>query len=212
VAGKGRKASPERTAERFVKHRDGPGEEGLQGPSIPSHLLLLDHVLRISLTALSTKARHAGAVHQHVAINRKVFDEIADMPSGGNCAAHVADVNVVKPVRQFRRAPETGTRTSVPELPLGAFEIANWIDVGVSAGRTCAQAARRLQGVLKAHRDVPPIEDERRLRVLLETLFRRRGSAKIGSVERGPNDEKKSQNEFGGRHFTADVILWAVRW
>ena len=34
----------------------------------------------------------------------------------------------------------------------------------VSAGRTCAQAARRLQGVLKAHRDVPPIEDERRLR------------------------------------------------
>ena len=22
----------------------------------------------------------------------------------------------------------------------------------------------------------------------------------------------KSQNEFGGRHFTADVILWAVRW
>ena len=22
----------------------------------------------------------------------------------------------------------------------------------------------------------------------------------------------KSKNEFGGRHFTADVILWAVRW
>jgi len=85
----------------------------------------------------------------------KIFDEIGNMPSGGDCAARVVDVNGVKPVRQFRQAPETGTRTSAPELPLGAFEIANRIDVEASAGRTCAQAARRLQGVLKAHRDAP---------------------------------------------------------
>jgi hypothetical protein len=94
----------------------------------------------------------------------KIFDQIGNMPSGCNCAAHVADMNGVKPVRQFRQAPEARARTAVPELPFGAFEIVNSITAKIGAGRASAQAARHLQGVLEAHCDVPPIEDKRRLR------------------------------------------------
>ena len=44
--------------------------------------------------------------------------------------------------------------------PTGALEIANRIAAKVASGRIRAQAAGRLQNVLKAHRDVPPIEDQ----------------------------------------------------
>jgi len=77
---------------------------------------------------------------------------------------------------------------------------------------------KQLPSILKAR--WPEIEDQllhgryqpqpvRRVQipVLLQTLSTGLGSAKIGSVER----VNKSKNEFGGRHFTADVILWAVR-
>jgi hypothetical protein len=39
-------SSPERTHERFVENRNAHVEEGLHGPSVPSHLLLFDHALR----------------------------------------------------------------------------------------------------------------------------------------------------------------------
>jgi len=113
---KGRIASSERTAERFVEHRDAHVEEGLQGPSVPSHLLLLDHALRQDLVdrALDEGGRDRQPVmpappivHQRTTVGMKKFNQIGNMPSGGNCAAHVADVNGVKPVRQLRHAPET---------------------------------------------------------------------------------------------------------
>jgi len=42
---KGRISQPERTAERFVENSDPYDENGLHGPSVPSHLLLFDHAL-----------------------------------------------------------------------------------------------------------------------------------------------------------------------
>ena len=45
---------------------------------------------------------------------------------------------------------------------------------------------------------------------LLQTLAWGRGSAKIDTMAGAAMDKIKT--EFAGRHFTADVILWAVRW
>jgi hypothetical protein len=106
---------PERAAERFVENCDAHVEEGLQGPSVPSHLLLLDHALRQDFVdrALYERGRDRQAVmpalpivHQRATVCMQIFDQIDNMPSGGNCAAHVTDVNGVKPVRQFRQATE----------------------------------------------------------------------------------------------------------
>jgi hypothetical protein len=69
---------------------------------------------KISLTALSTNAVEIGSPscrrrpHQRATVCMKIFDQIGNLPSGGDCAAHVADVNGVKPVHQFRQAAEAG--------------------------------------------------------------------------------------------------------
>ncbi len=103
-------------------------------------------------------------IHQRATVGVKVFDQIVNMPSSCIRATRVADVSGAKPMGQTRQAPETGARTSVPKLPLCASKIADRMIAEVGAGRTRAQSTRRLQGVLKAHGDMPPVENDRCLR------------------------------------------------
>jgi len=102
-------------------------------------------------------------VYQRMLVCMKISDQIIDVLPGGHCTADITDMTAIEPIRQFRQAAETGTRTTLPELLLGAFEIANSVGtkVGVRRGRT--DAPGRLQGVLKAHGDVPPVEDDSRV-------------------------------------------------
>ena len=66
-------------------------------------------------------------------------------------------------MRQARQAPETCARAAVPQFPLGALELADWMTAEVVAGHTGAKAARCLQGVLETHGDMKPVEDESRV-------------------------------------------------
>ena len=49
----------------------------------------------------------------------------------------------------------------MPKLPLGGSKFSNRKGAKISAVRARAQTPRRLQSVLKAHCDMPPIENER---------------------------------------------------
>src|SRR5271157_3279788 len=49
----------------------------------------------------------------------KIFDEIADVPAGCHRAAHLANVNRVKPTRQFRQGPR-----QEPERPCQSIHLA----------------------------------------------------------------------------------------
>jgi hypothetical protein len=82
------KSRPERAAGRFVENSDAHVEEGLQGPSVPSHLLLFDHTLRQDLVdhAFDEGGRNRQSVmapptivHQRVTIGMKIFDQITDV-------------------------------------------------------------------------------------------------------------------------------------
>ena len=88
------------------------------------------------------------------------MDQLTDVLFARERAARIADMRGAEPARQFRQALEAGTRTTVPKQPLGALEIANRVAAKVASGRIRAQAAGRLQSVLEAHRDVPPVEDQ----------------------------------------------------
>src|SRR5258708_20832909 len=103
----------------------------------------------------------APIIYQRAVIGPKVLDQLTDVIFARERAARIADMRGAEPARQFRQAPEAGTRTTVPEQPLGALEIANRIAAKVAGGRIRAQPAGRLQTVLKAHPDVPPVEDQR---------------------------------------------------
>src|ERR1700722_645251 len=102
----------------------------------------------------------APIVHQRAAIGPEVLDQLTDVLFALERALRIADMRGAEPARQFRQALEAGTRTTVPKQPLGVLEIANRIAAKVASGRIRAQAAGRLQSVLKAHRDVPPVEDQ----------------------------------------------------
>jgi hypothetical protein len=93
-------------------------------------------------------------------VGMKIFNQIIDVPSSGDCASDVANLPAGEPIRQLSQAPEISTRAAVPELPLGTIEITNCVGTKAGAGRACTDASRRLQGMLEAHRDVPPVEDE----------------------------------------------------
>ena len=62
-----------------------------------------------------------------------------------------------------------------------------------------------------SHLVIPNRHDGIQFRVLLQTLARSQNLVKIGTVGGGRGSMDKIKNEFRGRHFTADVILWAVR-
>src|ERR1700678_2101211 len=102
----------------------------------------------------------APIIYQRAVIGPKVLDQLTDVLFARERAARTADMRGAEPARQFRQAPEAGTRTTVPKQPLGALEIANRIAAKVASRRVRAQAAGCLQSVLKAHRDVPPVEDQ----------------------------------------------------
>ena len=86
-------------------------------------------------------------VHQSETVCMKVFDQVVDVSPNCVRAPHVTNVGGVKPMRQMRQAPETGARTTVPKLPLGAVEIADWMAAETGTGCAGAQSARRHEGL-----------------------------------------------------------------
>src|ERR1700722_8281861 len=76
----------------------------------------------------------APIVHQRAAIGPEGLDQLTDVLFARERAVRIADMRGAEPARQFRQALEAGTRTTVPEQPLGAFEIANRIAAKVARG------------------------------------------------------------------------------
>ena len=74
-------------------------------------------------------------VHQRAAIGPEVLDQLTDVLFARERAERIADMRGAEPARQFRQALEAGTRTTVPEQPLGALEIANRIAPKVASRR-----------------------------------------------------------------------------
>src|SRR5580693_2422056 len=77
----------------------------------------------------------APIIYQRAAIGPKVLDQLTDVLFARERAARTADMRGAEPARQFRQAPEAGTRTTVPKQPLGALEIANRIAAKVASRR-----------------------------------------------------------------------------
>jgi len=63
-------------------------------------------------------------------------------------------------MQQLAQATKAGLRSAVPKLPLGGSKFSHWKGAQIGAISPRSQTTRGLQGVLKAHCDMPPIEDK----------------------------------------------------
>ncbi len=116
-------------------------------------------------------------VEQSTAISVKIFNQIADMPSGCGRAARVTDMTGVEPMQELAQPPKTGVRSAMPKLTFGRFKLSNRKGAKIGAVGARAQTTRGLRSVLKAHCDMPPVEDERSLRHDLALQFPQSGIA-----------------------------------
>src|SRR4051794_6066178 len=99
--------------------------------------------------------------HQRVPIALEVAQQVADVALEAADAGHVTPGLALRPAAQGSELAPASRPAPVPEAPLRALKDGRCIAHEVSVGRAPAEAAGRLQRVLKAHGSVPPVQHDR---------------------------------------------------
>src|SRR3954465_15686221 len=153
---------------RLVQHRSTNIEEGLHGRPVPAHLLFLVHALGHDLVdrTLNERRRDRLAtstpgciVHQHVLVALEVAEKFADVSLKTVDAGYLAHELALRPAEQASKFTPAPYPAAVPQAPFRPLQMTNGLIGKISVRR--AETARRLQSMLKANGDVPPVQHDR---------------------------------------------------